>query len=370
MLMVSPLLLFLPLAVKALINPTKDTACSCSSGFVPVPVDVTIPVNPSDPTGLNSTDTFRLQTIFEVFGELCEPVSADSTFSHAIQLLLHGQSYTSQYWDVSWNGFQNYSYVALSCSKGISSFAYDNLGAGRTTRPQSSTECQMPTAGNVSSSLAKDLKSGAISRILTGREMKYDKVIGFGHSLGSATLNYAAIGDGENSPFDALVLTGSIHDPEFIINPPVAAVPASQVDPARFPNLDPGYITTPNISARMIFYGPTLASFSLDVFNLDELTKDAGSHWLTLQIRAIYTPAARFKAPVVELVGSFDKVHCLPNGAPCDQTKLQTSEAIFFPDSKNFSMIVIDGFGHDLNLEFAAAKAFTIMNQLFERFAI
>ena len=41
-----------------------------------------------------------------------------------------------------------------------------------------------------------------------GSGKKYDKVVGFGHSLGSATLNYAAIGDGADSPFDGLVLTG------------------------------------------------------------------------------------------------------------------------------------------------------------------
>ena len=66
----------------------------------------------------------------------------------------------------------------------------------------------MPTAGNVTSSLARDLKSGRVSRILTGKERIFQKVIGFGHSQGSATLNYAAIGDGAHSPFDGFVLTG------------------------------------------------------------------------------------------------------------------------------------------------------------------
>lgn len=66
----------------------------------------------------------------------------------------------------------------------------------------------MPTAGNVTSSLARDLKNGRIGRILTGKEKKFQKVIGFGHSQGSATLSYAAISDGVQSPFDGLVLTG------------------------------------------------------------------------------------------------------------------------------------------------------------------
>lgn len=51
--------------------------CSCSSGFIPVPVDVIIPVDPSNPGGLDTTNTRRLQSIFQIFGVLCEPVLTD-----------------------------------------------------------------------------------------------------------------------------------------------------------------------------------------------------------------------------------------------------------------------------------------------------
>jgi hypothetical protein len=116
--------------------------------------------------------------------------------------------------------------MAYSCSKGISSFAYDNIGtnvlfkeiysscpclligAGRTIRPVNATDCQIITAGNVSSSLARGLKSGTVTHVLTGKKKPFEKVIGYGHSQGSATLNYAAISDGIDSPFDGLVLTG------------------------------------------------------------------------------------------------------------------------------------------------------------------
>ncbi|KAF8583392.1 hypothetical protein K439DRAFT_1390513 [Ramaria rubella] len=363
------LLLSLSLGATAVYAQTLSTPCSCSSGFIPVPVDVTIPVDPSNPAGLNTTDTFRLKTTFNVFGVLCEPVTSSSKFSDSIQLLLHGQTYTTQYWDVAWNGFQNYSYIAHSCNLGISSFAYDNTGAGRTTRPLNSSDCQIPTAANVSSSLARDLKSGKVSQILTGTAKQYKKVIGYGHSLGSATLNYAAIGDGANSPFDGLVLTGEVHDPQFIIQSPVVALPATQVDPVKWPNLDPGYITTPNISARFLFYGPDTSSFSPTILQLDELTKDVGSRWISAQIKFTYVPAIGFTPPVVQMVGSLDQTHCLDNNnTPCNQKTLQVQEAVFWPNSKNFTMIVIDGFGHDLNLEFAAVQAFPIMTQLFESF--
>jgi hypothetical protein len=131
-----------------------------------------------------------------------------------------------------------------------------------------------------------------------------------------------------------------IHDPQFVIQSPVVTAPASEVDPVRWSHLDAGYITTPNTSARLLFYGPTNSSFSPTLFQLDELTKNAGSKWLSAQIRFTYTSAFGFNAPVVELVGSFDQVHCTPSGHPCDRAELQVSEAIYWPDSKNFTMVL------------------------------
>ncbi|KAF8582481.1 hypothetical protein K439DRAFT_1351088 [Ramaria rubella] len=339
-----------------------EAACACNSGFVSIPVDVVLPIDPSSPAGLNSTDTFRLQTIFDVYGELCEPITKSGD---AVQMLLHGFSYTSQYWNFNANGFQNYSYVAHSCSNGISSFAYDTPGAGRTTRPVS-TDCQLPTASNISSSIARELKSGMINRLLSGQEKRFTKVVGVGHSLGSSTLSYAAIHDGERSPFDGLILTVKQLNHGRVVT--FDLIPASQISPGRFSGLDPGYVTTPNESVRSIFYGPTATSFSQDILTLDFLTQDVGSTWMGEQNSFTYEPANGFKGPVVEMVGSFDSLLCLPSRGPCDRTSLQGSEAFYWPDSRNFSVILIDGFGHDLNLEFGAAKAFSVMNELFEAF--
>jgi hypothetical protein len=97
--MLFPLLSFFTVAAHAAnSSPEKSTACSCSSGFVPIPVDVTIPVDPSNPEGLNSTDTFRLQTTFEVYGVLCEPVSADSQYSSQSDHLIAVRIQSSQKW--------------------------------------------------------------------------------------------------------------------------------------------------------------------------------------------------------------------------------------------------------------------------------
>lgn len=130
-----------------------------------------------------------------------------------------------------------------------------------------------------------------------------------------------------------------VHDPQFIIKSPVVALPARQVNPARWGGLDSGYITTPNASARFLFYSPDKSSFSPTIFQLDELTKDVGSRWISAQIRFTYAAAVGYTGPVVQLVGSLDQTHCLDNGAPCDQARLQVSETAFWPDSKNFTMV-------------------------------
>jgi len=77
------LLPFLAVVAHAVIpDEVASTACACSSGFIPVPVDATILVDPSNP---NSTDTFRLQTTLQVFGTLCEPVSEmPSSYSYMV----------------------------------------------------------------------------------------------------------------------------------------------------------------------------------------------------------------------------------------------------------------------------------------------
>ncbi|GJJ05893.1 hypothetical protein Clacol_000080 [Clathrus columnatus] len=350
-----------------LLSTVNAAACSCNSGLFPVSVDVAIPKDPSNPESLNTTDTIQLQKTFNVFGELCQPVDiGTSEFKDDIQILLHGQTYTHAYWDITWNGYQNYSYVSFSCQNGITSFAYDNICAGLSSKPLSD-ECQLPSVAAVASSIARDAKSGRLAQVLTGQTKEFQKVIGFGHSIGSATMNYAAIRDGASSPYDGLVLTGYIHDLSYIEHPqPVSSI-ANQEDPGRFGNLDSGYITT-NGSERSIYYGPTNNSFSPVIFQLDVLTLDVGSVWLVKQTPFTYVPAVGYRGPVAEMVGQFDLLHCIPDGGPCVQSVIQKPEPAFFPQSPNVTTIVIPGTGHSLNAEFTASLSFQIMNDLFRDF--
>ncbi|GJJ05892.1 hypothetical protein Clacol_000079 [Clathrus columnatus] len=321
------------LSLLHLLSTVKASACSCNSGFVPVSVDVTIPKDPSNPGGLNTTDTIQLRKTFDIFGELCQPVEA-SEFENDIQILLHGQTYAHGYWDTTWNGYQNYSYVSFSCQNGITSFAYDEICAGLSSKPLSE-ECQLPSAAAVASSIARDAKSGTLAQILTGRAKEFQTVIGIGHSIGSVVFNYEVIKNGASSPYDGLILTGHIHDLGFLEHPqPVSSI-ANQADPARFGNLDPGYIT------------------------LDILTFDAGATWLTTQAPFVYVPAVGYHGPVVEMVGEFDQLHCISDGGPCVQSVIQKSEPGFFPQSPNVTTVGKFSLREDLKAEPTLADCHT-----------
>jgi len=118
-------------------------ACTCSSGLIDVHIDVDIAVDPSVLVPLSQTELRRQEATFKVFGRLCHPVgvvggvgeficakqsNTESFIAQAsVQLLLHGFTYSSQYWHPQWYGFQNYSYVDFSCSQGVSTFSYDNV---------------------------------------------------------------------------------------------------------------------------------------------------------------------------------------------------------------------------------------------------
>lgn len=167
-----------------------------------------------------------------------------------------------------------------------------------------------------------------------------------------------------------MVLTGHIHDTGFLVSSSSSTpLPARDVDPARWGNLEPSYISTPD---RSRFYSPDNSTFSSDVLMLDGLTKDTSTAWFTRDLPAVYVPAQGFTAPVVEMVGAMDQLHCFNTTTGvelCIEPALQVSEAPFWPDSRNFTTIVRAGSGHDLNLDFGASDTFQLLSTLVEELA-
>ncbi|KAJ7710350.1 hypothetical protein B0H17DRAFT_1123509 [Mycena rosella] len=113
--------------------------------------------------------------------------------------------------------------------------------------------------------------------------------------------------------------------------------------PLRWGALDPDYITTSN---RSIFYPTDPTSFSPRMVIFDNFTKDVGSVSTVLQ-GAITSVTAHYTGPVAKVVGSEDRFFAL-----------LAAERILWPEAQSFEIVVAQGSGHDLNLDFFAKGPF------------
>ncbi|GJE88554.1 alpha/beta-hydrolase [Phanerochaete sordida] len=121
---------------------------------------------------------------YNISGTLCVPKDViENTFD--VQLLLHGITWDSSYWDfVPDNSTEQYSYVYAAAEAGYVTFRYDQLGAGLSEHPEDAYNVvQAFTDLAIATKIAQMLRSGDIGGV------KFDKVIGVGHSYGSITIS-------------------------------------------------------------------------------------------------------------------------------------------------------------------------------------
>ncbi|KAJ7692978.1 Alpha/beta hydrolase family-domain-containing protein [Mycena olivaceomarginata] len=297
----------------------SGASCDCSPIVIPVDVDVLIPKDPTD-----------------IFGDV-------------VQFLVHGFTYTNQYWSPPIEEFRNYSYSAFSCDRGLPSLAIDWVGVGLSSRPVNASDVQYATEAAVASQLARQLKNVSI---FPGVQ-PFKKVIGIGHSAGSVLLNFAALVEGPQSPFDGLIMTGAlIVEPNTL--PPLPILSARDDDPLRW-------------AAATSSTAPTPATFSPRMLRFDNFTKDVGSIASLLQV-PISTLPTQYTGPVAKVVGSEDQLLCL--GTRCeDVAALNAVEKVLWPHAKSFEVLVAQGSGHDLNLDFLAEGPFNTFVRLVEQFS-
>ncbi|KAJ7278343.1 hypothetical protein C8J57DRAFT_1576833 [Mycena rebaudengoi] len=334
------------------ISRASGQSCGCKSIVIPVHVDVLVPKDPADPFGglkSNASSLRRLDDTYDVFGVFCQPNTASPKNADAIQLLVHGFTYTNQYWSPPTEEFRNYSYTEFACDRGQSSLAIDWVGVGLSSRPANASDVQYATGAAVLSQLARYLKNASI---LPGIQ-PFKKIIGIGHSAGSTMLNFGAIVDGAQSPFDGFILTGSLNVDLSTLAPLLGVTSARDDTPLRWGALDPDYITTSN---RSIFYPTDPTSFSPRMVIFDNFTKDVGSVSTVLQ-GAITSVTAPYTGPVAKVVGSEDRFFC-PAGRCADVAALTAAERILWPEAQSFEVVVAQGSGHDLNLDFFAKGPF------------
>ncbi|KAJ6539880.1 Alpha/beta hydrolase family-domain-containing protein [Mycena vulgaris] len=338
--------------------------CGCSSLVIPVHVDVLIPKDPADPFGglkSNASSLRRLNETYDVFGVFCQPNTAVSPEkADVVQLLVHGFSYTSQYWSPPTEEFRNYSYTEFACDRGLSSLAIDLVGVGLSSRPANASDVQFATNAAVVSQLARHLKTASI---IAGVQ-PFKKVIAIGHSAGTAMLTLGATAEGARSPFDGFILTGNLNVQPGTLPPLPGIIGARDDTPLRWGGLDSNYITTNN---RSLFYPANPNSFSPRMVIFDAFTKDVGPLSTQLQGSVTSLPA-HYPGPVAKVVGSEDQGFCAA-GNCVDVVALNAAERLLWPDARSFDVVVAQGSGHDLNLDFFAKGPFNTFVHFVEQFA-
>lgn len=283
-------------------------------------------------------------------GTLCTPPGGAA--SGRVDVLVHGGTYNAAYWDAS-VGAGRYSYVDKTLAAGRSTFAYDRVGVGASSRPPSLK-------------VTMDTDVYALHQAiqwLRGRD--YRDVTVVGHSLGTiiAISEAAAYND-----LDRLVATGIAHLPGGGVNLPliIAGVHPAPLD-RRFAGAvgDLGYLTT-RPGMRAVFYHAPTADPAVMAY--DEAHKDLVP---TLQVPDAATRLAappglndtsRVRVPVVVVLGRHDRVFC-ELLLDCVPAKVRANEAPYYGSAPSLSVRTVPGTGHSLTLHPSAGRSFRAIDQ-------
>ncbi|WP_410661034.1 alpha/beta hydrolase [Amycolatopsis sp. lyj-112] len=277
-----------------------------------------------------------------VHGQLCLP---DGPAPKAVQLLVHGGTYNSSYWDLPYDPGR-YSYQRDMAKNGYATFAADQLGSGRSSKPFS-----LPLLLPV---LARSMHE-VIGHLRAGRAggAPFEKVVIVGHSVGSGIVAAEA---STYQDVDGVILSGMTHLPSvpaLTLGVLFGLQPAFADDRLGSLGSDPLYFTTKPGARTGLFYATENADPR--VIEADEATKDQVSvpGMGTVAVFGIVLPATKaIRVPVFQAIGEKDILFCglfaLRN---CSSARtLRPSEAPYYRPEAKLSTYVLPGAGHSLAL--------------------
>ncbi|GAA3431035.1 alpha/beta hydrolase [Kutzneria kofuensis] len=287
----------------------------------------------------------------QVHGRLCVPAGADK-----VQLLVHGATYDSRYWDEPVEG-NLYSYVREATVDGWATLAVDLVGYGQSTKVPSAT-LTATTQALVVHQLIGKLRAGTIGG------HAFPRVLLSAHSVGGAE---AVIETSLYNDADALAVSGMSHMlsvPQLLQTFTSGLHPVT-LDPSPLATqYDPGYLTTVPGTRGTLFYGPDPDPVMVAY---DEATKGAisGTEAADAISLGFVLPTSRaVHIPVYLVLGDSDKLYCSAVlGTDCtDNASLDAQERPYFANASSFTAVVVPDSGHDVNLSPNAVSYETALN--------
>lgn len=302
---------------------------------------------------------------YQIAANYCAPLIDVPERRQTLQILVHGVTYTKNYWagpatrDIG-PGSTNQSWIYTAAKQGYPVLALDRLCNGGSSHPSGIAECQLPLEAAVLERVVQAARDGALPAVAT----KFDKVIFVGHSYGSMIGNYIA--QSNPAAVDQLHLTGFSErlvsgTPGIILRP--TWQPASLLDPARFFGLDLGYIiaTDEKGSESMYF------TDDIDPAVLDYDWKTRGSTTIGELMTSVLgqVSAPEFKGDVFVVNGDEDALFCAydPVAAAaaifgsCEASQASKEVVLSFPAARRFGYLNLPNTGHSLGLHRGASRA-------------
>jgi len=264
-----------------------------------------------------------------------------------VQLLVHGATYNSSYWNFNCPACQEhtYSYVQTMGAQGLTTFNYDRIGVGQSSHPLPAL-ITIQSDAYVLSQLVTDLKTGGYGG------PSFQKVVLVGHSVGSS-ISIAEAADPQLARPDGVILTGFIH----FVDPAEVELLATEIYPAfldpdpRFKGLPPGDITTiPGARGKLFYYLPNAdpAAIAQDEATKETITVAELASFFTIEASTV---SRQIHVPVLEVLGQYDNLFCLGTFNCTNSSSVAQYEASFFSPDARLQVIIVPQDGHDLALQ-------------------
>lgn len=291
--------------------------------------------------------------------EIAAWLSVPETTGHdALQILVHGATYTHLYWDFPYQP-ETYSYVRWAERSGLATLAIDQLGAGDSARPPGSEVTNQKLAEALHRIIETARDDGIVGH-------RFDRVVLVGHSAGSLASGLEAF---TYDDVDAVVLTGILGpNAGGIVNKGSRAnevyVPASAdaVLRSRAGMTHLGYQTIIPQFRVAQFYRVPPADPALIV--VDETLKDtrANGQWATYGDAA--EACGKLRCPTLVVNGQFDAFHFDPR-IEHDITPAFERAKAAAPTNYTFAPLV-KGMGHNLNQHPGALDVYRTIGEWIE----
>lgn len=281
--------------------------------------------------------------MYDISAQICYPASGIDP--KAVQFLTHGVGFGLGYWDFA----PGYSYVDTAAAAGYTTFLYDRLGVGNSSKPDPIQIVQAPLQVSIAHQLIQLLKTGFIA------STKFSNVIGVGHSFGSEITQ--AITNQHPTDIAAAILTGFTTGqaglPTFVTSLDLQI--ASQNNP-EFTGLNNGYIVTADsIGNQLAFL--KYPGFPLSNLALVEASKKTLTFGELFSQANLVQNATEFVGIVDVVNGDSDWPFCMGN---CTYpTDLSASVKNLYPAAKAFETYLAPVAGHGLNVHYSGEGAFS-----------